>query len=381
MRPEETQIERGGDGVSDTERKPARKNSLRTRAEEKRKLLQVRLVVGVIAVLMIGATAVRSMFLPKSEDRRAVTVVIERGKGVGGVGETLVRDGVIRSAAAFQFYVRWHGAASRLKAGRYTLSGAMSLAQVLRALEQGPGRDAAGRLRITVPEGFTLAQIAESLEERGICSADAFQQFAAKPTAWTSGDYGFALPKETLEGYLFPDTYDFLPGSTPSAIVHEMLLNFSRRFARPKEQEISGSGHSLHEIVTLASLIEREAKISADRTRIAGVLENRLKKGMKLEIDATVLYALGHHKNRVYYKDLEVDSPYNTYRVVGLPPGPIASPGIASLEAALHPEANDYIYYVARKSGAHVFSRTPAEHAAAVRKSRAERSVQSGGAQ
>ena len=158
-----------------------------------------------------------------------------------------------------------------------------------------------------------------------------------------------------------------------------MVLNFSRRFARPKEQEISAGGHSLHEIVTLASLIEREARIPTDRPRIAGVLENRLKKGMKLEIDATVLYALGYHKDRVYYKDLEVDSPYNTYRNVGLPPGPIASPGLASLDAALHPEANDYLYYVAQPNGAHLFARTGAEHAANVRKARAEQKQQKGG--
>ncbi|MCW3096857.1 MAG: aminodeoxychorismate lyase, partial [Chthonomonadaceae bacterium] len=117
----------------------------------------------------------------------------------------------------------------------------------------------------------------------------------------------------------------------------------------------------------------------ADRPRIAGVLENRLKKGMKLEIDATVLYALGYHKDRVYYKDLEVDSPYNTYRNVGLPPGPIANPGMASLDAALHPESNDYLYYVAQPNGAHVFSRTRAEHEAAIRRIRAAHKGQKGG--
>ncbi len=367
--------------MSDTEPKPARKNSLRTRAEERRKLLQVRLLVGVIAVLMIVGAAIRSTFQPVGEGQPRKTVSVERGKSVAGIGETLAQSGVIRSPLAFQFYVRMHGAGSRLRAGRYTLSGSMSLAKIVETLEQGPGGHGSDRLRVTVPEGFTLTQIADALEAKGVCDAEAFRAYASKPTTWTGLDVGFSLPQGTLEGYLYPDTYDFLPHTAPEEIVKEMLLNFSRRFARPKEQEITSSGHSLHEIVTLASLIEREARIPEDRPRIAGVLENRLKKGMKLEIDATVLYALGYHKDRVLYKDLEVDSPYNTYRNVGLPPGPIASPGMASLDAALHPEVSDYLYYVARSNGAHLFSRTRAEHEAAIRKIRAARKQPKGGTQ
>ena len=366
-------------GVSDTEPKPARKNSLRSGAEERRKRMRVRLLVGAVAVLMIVGAAIRSSFQPVAEGRPVVNVQVERGKGVAGIGETLAQSGVIRSALAFQFYVRWHGAGSRLRAGRYALSGSMSLARILRTLEQGPGHGGGDRLRVTVPEGFTLTQIAEALEAKGVCDATAFRDLASQPGAWTHWDVGFALPQSTLEGYLYPDTYDFLPHTPPEDIAKEMLLNFSRRFARPKEQEIAAGGHSLHEVVTLASLIEREARVPADRPRIAGVLENRLKQGMKLEIDATVLYALGHHKDRVLYKDLEIDSPYNTYRHAGLPPGPIASPGMAALDAALHPEANDYLYYVAQKSGEHFFSRTLAEHDAAVRKIRAERKLRKSG--
>lgn len=357
--------------MSDTEPRQPRQNSLRARADEdRRKLRRLRLLVGLIAVLMVVGAALRSQFQPVGEGKPKVRVSVEKGKGVGGIAETLAQNGIIRSAFAFQAYVRWHGAGNRLRAGRYMLSGSMSLAQILLTLEQGPGRSG-DRLRVTVPEGFTLVQIAEALEAKGICDAAAFQEFASKPSAWTGWDLGFTLPKTTLEGYLFPDTYDFLPHTPPDEIAKEMLLNFSRRFARPKEQEVAASGHSLHEIVTLASLIEREARVEKDRPRIAGVLENRLKKGMKLEIDAAVIYALGHHKTRVYYKDLQVDSPYNTYRNVGLPPGPIASPGMASLDAAVHPEANTYLYYVAQSNGEHLFAATRPEHEANVRKVRA----------
>jgi UPF0755 protein len=367
--------------LSDTEPKRPRKNSLRLRADERRKLLRIRLIVGLIAALMIVGAAIRSTFQPVGDGLPSAVVTVERGKGVGGIGETLAQSGVIRSPLAFQTYVRWHGAGSRLRAGRYTLSGSMSLARIVQILEQGPSRGGVGgdRLRVTVPEGFTLAQIAAALEANGICDAAAFRDLVSRPGGAAGLDVGFPLPSDTLEGYLFPDTYDFLPHTAPQEVAKEMLLNFSRRFVRPKEQDISASGHTLHEVVTLASLIEREARVAKDRPRIAGVLENRLKKGMKLEIDATVLYALGHHKDRVYYKDLAIDSPYNTYRHTGLPPGPIASPGMASLEAALHPEAHDYLYYVAQKNGEHLFSRTRAEHEAAIRKVRAERAPQTGG--
>ena len=282
--------------MSDTEPTPARKNSLRLRADERRKLLRIRLATAVVAALMIVGAAIRSAFQPVAEGRPRIAVQVERGKSVGGIAATLEQNGVIRNALAFQIYVRWHGAGSSLRAGRYTLSGSMSLARIVRILEQGPGHDGSDRLRVTVPEGFTLAQIAEALEAKGVCDAAAFRDFAAKPGVWAGWEAGFTLPQNTLEGYLYPDTYDLPPHTAPQEIAKEMVLNFSRRFARPKEQEISASGHSLHEIVTLAALIEREARIAADRPRIAGVLENRLKKGMKLEIDATVLYALGHIK-------------------------------------------------------------------------------------
>jgi UPF0755 protein len=156
-------------------------------------------------------------------------------------------------------------------------------------------------------------------------------------------------------------------------VIDTMLSNFSTRFARPYRVEVGRSGRDLHAIVTIASLIEREAKVPQDRARIAGVLDNRLRRGMRLEVDATLDYAYGYHKTRVLYKDLEVASPYNTYRHKGLPPGPIANPGLAALQAALHPERNAFLYYVARPDGAHIFSRTPDEHAAAKRQARLER--------
>jgi len=185
----------------------------------------------------------------------------------------------------------------------------------------------------------------------------------------------FDPPKSGLEGYLYPDTYAFRPNTRPRDMVQAMIDVFTSRFYEPNRVRIEQSGHSLHEIVTIASLVEREAKVERDRARIAGVIENRLKAGMRLQIDATVLYALGHHKSRVMYKDMAVESPYNTYRHKGLPPGPIASPGMPSLRAALAPEKNPYLFYVAGPGGAHIFSRTEREHYANVARMRAMRAA------
>jgi UPF0755 protein len=351
----------------------SRKNSLRAEARRQRKQRPRKIALVLLVVLAAMAAYARTLFQPAAEAHRPEKVEVPEGSGVARIGDILEREGIIRSALAFHFYVRWHGAGRRLKPGHYTLSGDMSLAQILLQLKAGPGKSGDDRIRVTVPEGYTLKQIASTLREKDVTDDKAFLKLAADPGAFSAFDLGFTLPKESLEGYLFPDTYEFLPHTPAAQVVEEMLMNFGRRFARPKQQEIVASGRGLNDVVTLASLIEREAKVPEDRPRIAGVLDNRLKHDMRLEVDATVLYALGHHKGHVLYKDLRVDSPYNTYRNKGLPPGPIANPGLPSLEAALHPEKNDYLYYLAQPGGAHLFSRTRAEHEAAIRKVRSER--------
>ncbi len=309
-----------------------------------------------------------------SPPRRAhipVRLTVPRNSGLLDIGDLLQRSGIVRSGWAFALYAATHRGHHALRAGRHTLAGDMTQAQVLAALQQEePGVEG---IRITVPEGFTLEQIADRLDTEGLVTKEEFLAAAHNHALLADLSADFSLPSDTPEGYLYPDAYEFPPHTTAAQVLQEMLLNFGRRFARPYQRELATAPHTLHEIVTIASLIEREARVPGDRPRIAGVIENRLRRHMRLEIDATVLYALGHHKSRVTFKDLEVRSPYNTYRHKGLPPGPIANPGLASLLAALHPEANDYIFYVARPNGAHLFTRTPAEHEAAKREVRRER--------
>ncbi len=329
------------------------------------------IVLAVLCCLVVFGLWARSQFEPVAADAKPTGIVIPTGATPDRIGTILEQNGVIRNATAFRLYARFKGGTERIRAGHYSLAGSMSLARILQRLKAGPQEEEG--IKVTIPEGFTLKQIAETLEAKGITDADDFLHLATNKAAITGLTADFKLPESTLEGYLFPDTYHFKPKTPPLKVMEEMLANFESRFARPYQQAIAGSGRSLHDIVTVASLIEREARVPQDRAQIAGVIENRLQQGMRLQIDATVLYALGKHKDQVLYKDLEVESPYNTYRHKGLPPNPIACPGMASLDAALHPTESTALYYVARADGSHVFTRTLAEHEAAKKRIRAAR--------
>ncbi len=357
---------------SEAEERGNRLRQLEARAARRRRAAVVGLAAFACAVVAAGIGV--SLFLPRASRHRAIKVLVPSSRE----GAALEHGGIIRSSMAFNIYTHWHREAGALKPGHYTLSPTMTLAQIVRQLRLGPGHSPDDMVHVAVPEGFTMRQIAARLERAGITDGTAFLQMALNPDRRLAWDYGFPRPAGPLEGYLYPDTYEFFPNTPAEKVLDVMLLNFCRRFCRPYQHQISARGRSLHQIVTIASLIEREAKLDEDRPRIAGVLENRLTKGMKLEIDATIQYALGHHKQRLYNKDLLVDSQYNTYRHEGLPPGPIASPGERSLRAALAPEKNDYFYYVARPNGTHYFTRTAREHELAVRLARSERAAVSG---
>ena len=365
--------------MSEPERKTA--NTLRAQAKQQQQRMR-RLRVLLFALGIAGIALVLGwQWLTSSPSRthQAVTVDIPHGTRSPAIGSLLESKGVIRSAYAFILQARMDGAGNELKAGRYTLTDDMPLEQVVDTLKKGPSQVDEG-VHVTIPEGFTLKQIADLMDERGVTDGAELRRLATNAAAIADLQSDFPLPKTTLEGYLFPDTYTFKPRTPPAKVLESLLANFGARFARPYSQEISASGRNLHDVVTIASLIEREARVPLDRARIAGVIDNRIKRKMRLEIDATILYALGVHKSRVLYKDLAVRSPYNTYRHAGLPPGPIANPGLPCLLAALHPEQHDFIYYVARPNGSHIFTRTAREHALAIRQVRAERKQQNNAA-
>jgi UPF0755 protein len=304
---------------------------------------------------------------------------------VGGGGETrffvapgasprvvaaeLKAKGLIRSSWAFHLAAAWGDGWRQARAGEYALRRDLSAIDILRTIERGQVVSE----WVTVSEGLALWQVANLVEASGLGSADEFLRAAHSP-----GDFeaGFPLPNDSLEGYLFPDTYNVPrhPGAVRD-LVKMMLARFDEVVWR---QALGGQAphSSLHQVITLASLVEGEAKLDAERPVIAAVLINRLKRGMKLDCDATVQYALGpNRKERLGYGDLAIASPYNTYLHPGLPPGPINSPGRASIEAAVHPADASYLFYVARADGSHIFSRTYREHLRAVARVRAARAL------
>lgn len=335
--------------------------------EVKRAKLGVRTVIlGIVflVLLLLGwQTLSRQQYLPvDANDKTRLELKIPEGSSAVEVARLLKEKDLIRSEKAFVTYCRRQKMDARLKAGTFSLSRSMSLQQISSQLVEGKGLQNA----ITIPEGYTLQEIGKVVQAHKKIS----------PTAWQAAlqddyNYDFLPPKSQpnrLEGYLYPDTYVLAEQAGAHDIIEQMLANFSQHWNKDFAQLARTKNQNTHDVIIIASLIEREAQRAEERKRIAGVIYNRLSIDMPLQIDATVLYSLGIHKDKVNYQDLQVDSPYNTYRYKGLPVGPIACPGRASIVAALQPEKNDYYYYVSKGDGSHQFSKTFAEHQAAIQK-------------
>lgn len=320
------------------------------------------LLVIIIAVFFMGQSYLASRPVTLAE---SVAITIPDGSGTKAIAGILRDNGVIRSEGAFVRYVKKNGLGQDLRSGTYTFNGEQSLADVCAALQKGRGN--ATEVRVTIPEGLTVEQTAEIFAEKGLVDKEAFINYTL------NGDFPYDyLPAkgtpERLEGFLFPDTYQISTSWDEEDIVKMLLRQFDKVMTEEWREKAKEDGRSIYEVVTLASIVEREAKVAGDRPIIAGVFLNRLDIGMKLESCATVQYALGEVKPVLLYKDLEIDSPYNTYKNQGLPPTPIAAPGKASLEAALYPTESDYLFFLAKPDGSHYFSKTLAEHNAAKNK-------------
>ncbi|MGE5607107.1 MAG: endolytic transglycosylase MltG [Bacteroidota bacterium] len=281
------------------------------------------------------------------------------GSSLRQVGKELQARGLIRSSFIFEVYVRLNPKKRMVKAGRCQLGPGMNLFQIVKELRRG----IPGQIRITVPEGLTAKEIADLYSRKGLANRDRFLALL-KDSQFIGGIMGEGW-KAHPEGHLFPDTYDFSLNVTEEEILVKMLKRFNEVF----DAEV-GEATPLQkrEILIIASIVEKEAKKEDERQIIAGIFYNRLRRGYPLQSCATVQYALGKHKKRLYYKDLQVNSPYNTYLYSGLPPGPIANPGLASIRAAVSPAKVDYLYFVAKPDGSHIFSSTYKQHLLAQRK-------------
>lgn len=325
-----------------------------------RKLFKMLVVLVVIAAVIIGATIYWEIFQWRSNT--AADVNIPKGSSLVAVADVLHEDGVIRSPKIFTLYARFRGVAGKLSAGEYEFPAQMTIAEVLNKIVSGDVK----KYKITVIEGWTIEDIANALAEKEFVGpeiAGEFRDLARDGQFLESIGFG-GIP--SLEGYLFPDTYTVLRPKGAKELVVMMVDRFKGVYGDEFLLRAKELGMTDREVVTLASIIEKETGKAEERPTISSVFHNRLKKGMVLATDPTVIYGIPNFDGNLRRRDLERPGPYNTYLNAGLPPGPIASPGLESIKAALYPAKTGYYYFVSKNDGSHYFSKTMGEHSRAV---------------
>jgi UPF0755 protein len=292
----------------------------------------------------------------KDEDIRYVE--ISSGTHFSQIADILERDGIISGVRRFRLLARLKGVEKEIKAGDYTFHTAMKPTEVLDKLVRGEYRTH----RVTIPEGFNMFQIADLLEKEGLVEKEKFLKCASDPVLVHS----LNIKGNSLEGYLFPDTYLLRQGMGEEGILHKMVARFHEMFKEQYKKRAQELNMNREEVVTLASIVEKETSAPSERHLIAAVFRNRLKRGMLLQSDPTVIYGLKDFDGNLTKEHLKTKNPYNTYMVRGLPPQPIANPGEESIKAVLYPSSKNYLYFVSKNDGTHHFSTTLKEHNRAV---------------
>ena len=328
----------------------------RNKVGNKRRLLISAIIL--IGIIIIAIAAVYTMYMGKESkpvepgSKNYVTVTIPTGTGTAGIANILDENKIIDNTGVFKLLSKSKGYDGKFKAGQYSLSPGMSMEEIMKILVAGK----AETVRFTIPEGYDIKRTTEKLSKEGLINAETF----AKEIETGQFEYEFlkdapAGPNR-LEGFLFPETYEIFANANEHDIIDKMLYQFNKEFTKEYYARAEELGMSVRDVITLASIIEREARIPEDRPVIASVFYNRLKINMPLQSCATVQYILGEQKPVLSIKDTQIESPYNTYLHAGLPPGPIASPGADSIKAALYPAETDYLYFLAKGDGSTVFS-------------------------
>ncbi|MCQ2553676.1 MAG: endolytic transglycosylase MltG [Clostridia bacterium] len=339
------------------------------------------LIVLLALVLIIGIAAFSTYTGIKNYDKpldassdAVVDFVVPQGASTTKIAKLLMDAGLIKSDQVFKLKSKLNKLDGKFQAGEYELKPSMGMNEIMAKLQ-----DAKRETRkITIKEGWKLMDIADYLEKEGVCTKadfikslenDEFDQWFVPQLEEKYPDPTgtFSAKANKFEGFLFPSTYEIYVDASPRFVINKMLNQFAKIFTEDLQKQLKDSGYSLQEIITVASLIEGETVLDSERPLVASVIYNRLNgnaTGKKLQIDRTVLYALGYHKDRVLYKDLEIDSPYNTYKYAGLPAGPINSPGEACIKAALNPAETKYLYYVvsSKGDGSHKFTSSYSQH-------------------
>ena len=329
------------------------------------------LIIGVVILILALGSLGTVYFLYNqgiasvSNKTNKILIRIPNGANTKDVSQILYQKGLIRSEWAFVYYARIHKADGSLKAGEFYITPNLSAGAILELLKSG----ATATYNVTIPEGYNTKQIAEVFSKKKLINYYRFMDIVANGRFDYDFLQGAPTGEKRLEGFLFPDTYKIEIGTKEEDIINMMLQRFQKENTPELRAKAKALNLSVRQVVTLASIIEREAKTAEDRPLVSAVFHNRLKINMKLESCATVQYIIGDPNKKVLsYKDIAVISPYNTYKNPGLPAGPIASPGKASLVAAINPANVKYLYFVAKPDGSNQFSNTAKEHEAAKKK-------------
>ncbi|MFO7838601.1 MAG: endolytic transglycosylase MltG [Desulfosalsimonadaceae bacterium] len=293
----------------------------------------------------------------KSQD---ATFTIHTGDSFQAVLSRLEAAGLVRHPLRLKIIARWKKMARNIQAGEYRISGQMTPLALLKTLNSGK----VVLHKVTIPEGYTIEQIAAILEEKGLTGKEAFLDAASDPEFTEK----LGIPADTAEGYLFPDTYRFARNAGAEKIIETMAEEMRQNIPAKWEKRAQELGLSMHQVLTLASIIEKETSTPRERPLISSVFHNRLDKNMRLETDPTVIYGIQNFDGNLTRSDLNTHTPYNTYQIKGLPPGPIANPSREAIRAALYPADTSYLYFVAKPDRTHYFSKTLNAHNQAVRK-------------
>lgn len=330
-------------------------------------------VLGVSIILSLAAIFIANDVFAFVKENAVKEITVSENTDLLSMAKQLDDEGVINYGTIFKLYVRIKGDNEGVLAGSYSLNPNMDYGQIIDTLVNASSTDT---MKITIPEGYSVAQIKQLLLDEHVCTEDALNEALNEyPFKHTFLQNELPATEGWLEGYLFPDTYEIYKGNaTVVDTINKMLNNFETKYNADIQAGAESLGRSMHDIVTIASLIEREAQADSERATIAGVIYNRLNNSSEfphLQVDASVLYGLGRTSGTLSEADLASDTPYNLYTKQGLPPGPICNPGYASLYAASHPEQHNYYYYVAMPDGTHLFANSYAEHEANIAKSNA----------
>ena len=306
---------------------------------KRRKIIKLIIIVIFVMFAMIVAFIIPHI----AKENREVEVFIPKGSSPHKIAKILKDSEVITSQKIFLALIKYYGYSTKLQAGLYDFNTKDSLGTIINEIKNGESKN----IKITIPEGFNIKQIAKVLSEHNICNEQNFTNLAQE---------------QKMEGYLFPNTYFLLPQMSEQEVITVMNDEFNKFWTKEKEERLQQINRTKRDVIVLASIIEKEAIADSERPIIAGVFLNRLAKGMRLESCSTVLYAMGINKERLSFEDLKFESPYNTYKYKGLPPGPICNPGAKAIEAVLYPQATDSLYFVSKGNGTHYFSSTFEQH-------------------